>query len=98
MLDKALTPLSDGVAVAVQKGGDEVVGGVVILRGAQDDAAAEDKSLGRGAGADECLELGAEFGLQFDDGSERARHGCPPGRQYNGVELPDVMATRTFFG
>jgi hypothetical protein len=98
MLDEAFTPHSDGVAVAVQRGGDEVVGGVVILRGVQDDAAAQDKSLGRGAGADECLELGAEFGLQFDDGSEGARHGCPPGVLDLGLAFEDIMANHAPFG
>src|SRR4051794_10876341 len=54
-LDEALAPPRDGVAVAVQFGGDDLVGGVVVLGGAQDDATARDKGLGRGAGADEGL-------------------------------------------
>jgi hypothetical protein len=98
MLDKAFTPHSDGVAVATQERGDVLVGRVVVSGGAQDDAATENKSLGRGAGADDGLELGAEFGLQFDDGSEGARHGCPPGVPVLGLALEDIMANHAPFG
>ena len=66
------------MAVAAQFGGDLLVGGLVVVGGAQDDAAAEDQSLGRGAGADEGLELVAEFVGQFDGRAEGTRHGCPP--------------------
>ena len=70
MGDEAFAPLADGVAVAVQFGGDVLVGRVVRLGGAQDDAAAEGQGLGRGAGADEGFELAAQVGIQFDDRGE----------------------------
>jgi len=100
VLEEAFAPLPDGVAVAVQLGGDELVGGFVALGGAQDDAAAEDEGLGGGAGADESLKFGAEFVGQFDGRSEGARHGCPPVGHDKGVRvgLEDIMVRRTLFG
>jgi hypothetical protein len=86
------------VAVTVHLGGNVLIGRVVRSGGAQDDAAAEDKSLGRGAGADEGFELGLEFGLQFDDGSEGARHGCPPGEPDLVPTLEDIIANHAPFG
>src|SRR3954452_18020379 len=66
MIEEALTPQTDGMAGTVQFGGGLLVGRVVRLCGTQDDAAAQDEGLGRGAGADEGLEPGAKFVNQFD--------------------------------
>jgi hypothetical protein len=79
------------MAVTVQFGGDLVVGRVVRLGGAQDDAAAENERLGGGPGADEGLELAATSGIQFDDRAEGARHGSPPGQQDTMVTPPNRM-------
>src|SRR5947209_10050840 len=46
-LGEALAPQADGVAVAVELGGDGLVGGEVVVVGAQDQAAAEGQGLGR---------------------------------------------------
>jgi hypothetical protein len=51
--DEALAPLSDGVAVAVEFVRELLIGKAVGGRRAQDESAAEDQSLGRGAGADQ---------------------------------------------
>jgi len=63
MLDEALAPLTDGVAVTAHLAGNVLIGRAVRSGGAQDDAAAEDEGLGRGAGADEGFELGLGLGL-----------------------------------
>jgi hypothetical protein len=47
---EALAPQADCVAVAVQFGGDLLVRGAVVVRGPQDEAAAEGEGLGRGTG------------------------------------------------
>jgi hypothetical protein len=58
LLEVAVSPLSDGVAVAVELRRELEVGGMVLRGGSQDDPAAEDQGLGRGAGADQGLEAG----------------------------------------
>jgi hypothetical protein len=65
--NEAFTPLTDGVAVTVKCGGDVLVGRVVGCGGEQDDAAAEGKRLGSGAGTLKSLKFGAEFWEQLDD-------------------------------
>jgi hypothetical protein len=67
------------MAVAVELGGDLLVGRVVRLGGVQHDAAAEGQRLGRGTGADEGFESAASLGIQHDHRGERARHVSPPG-------------------
>jgi hypothetical protein len=76
---EAFAPLADGMAVAVEFGGDLLVGRVVRPGGVQHDAAAEGQRLGRGTGADEGFEPAARRGIQLDHRGERARHGRPPG-------------------
>jgi hypothetical protein len=100
MLEEALTPLADGVAIAPQFSGDLEVGRVVVSGGAQDDAAAESESLGGGTRPSKGFELGAKFVSQFDGRSEGARHGCPPVGHDKGVRvgLEDIMVRRTLFG
>jgi hypothetical protein len=66
------------VAITVEFGSDLLVGGAVGLSGAQDDAAAEDQRLGRGAGADEGLQLLLNFSRENQAGAERHWHGTPP--------------------
>jgi hypothetical protein len=48
--------------------------------------------------AGEGFEFGSEFGLQFDDGSEGARHGCPPGSPDWVPALENIMANHAPFG
>src|SRR5512147_582581 len=91
--DEAFAPLADGMAVTVQFGGDVLVGRVVRLGGAQDDAAAKGERLGGGPGADEGFESVATIGIQFDHRGEGARHGSPPGEQDTAVTLRDMMPT-----
>ncbi len=45
-LYKAFWPLADGVSVTTELGGDDLVGGILICRGQQDDATAKDQRLG----------------------------------------------------
>src|SRR4051812_47198928 len=47
---EALAPLADGVAVAVEFGGDDLVGGAVVVGRPQDQTAAEGQCLGSGGG------------------------------------------------
>jgi hypothetical protein len=86
------------MAVAVQCGGDVLVGRVVRLGGVQDDAAAEGQRLGSGAGADEGLQMSTQAGGQFDDRGEGARHGRSPGERGTAVALCDMMPTGPMLG
>ena len=81
------------MAVAVQRGGDVLVGRVVRPGGVQDDTAPEGERLGGGPGADEGFESAAESGLQFDNRGEGARHTNPPGEQVTAVALQHMMPT-----
>lgn len=56
---EAFTPQADGVAVAVQLVRDLLVGGSILVGGAQDEATTEDEGLRGRACADEGLELAA---------------------------------------
>jgi hypothetical protein len=47
--------------ITAEVGGDVLVTGPVLVRGPQDESAAEDQGLRGGAGADQGLELLAEF-------------------------------------
>jgi hypothetical protein len=76
--DEALAPLADGVAVAVQFGGELLVVGPVVGRGTKDDVAAKDQGLRCGASPDQGLELLAQFGGKDDPRSERTCHERPP--------------------
>src|SRR3954470_3030340 len=91
--DEAFAPLADGMAVAVECGGDLLVARVVRLGGAQDDAAAKGQRLGSGTGADEGFEPAAKVGIQFDTRGEGARHGSPPSEQVTAAALQDMMPT-----
>jgi hypothetical protein len=55
--DEAFPPQADGMSIAVELGGDVLVGGLVVLGGAEDESAAEGECLGSGAGLDQRLEL-----------------------------------------
>jgi hypothetical protein len=96
--NKPFTPLADGVAVAVQVVGNGLVGRGVLSGSPQDDATAEDQGLGGRAGADEGFQVRANVGGQFDDGTEGARHGKPPGNLHNSFLLQNIMATHAPFG
>ena len=98
MLDEAFAPLTDGVAVTAQFGGDFLVGGAVLTSGEQDDAAAEGERLRGGTRPSEGLKLAAEFIGQFDSGAERTRHGCSPHKRYRAVGLGDIMVPRVSLG
>jgi hypothetical protein len=81
------------MAVTVQCGGDLLVGRVVRLGGAQDEAAPKGQRLGGGTGADEGFELAAQISSQFNDRGEGARHGRPPGEQDTAIALQAMMPT-----
>jgi len=81
------------MAVAVEFGGDLLIGRVVWAGGAQHDAAAEGQRLGSGTGAGEAFEAAATIGIQFKDRGEGARHGRPPGEQDRVVTLRSMMPT-----
>jgi hypothetical protein len=53
LLQEAIAPVPDRMAVAIQFRGDLQVGGLVPRSGAQHDLTAEGQGLGRGAGAGE---------------------------------------------
>ena len=72
--DEALAPLADGVAVAVQFTSNLLVVGPVVVGRAQDEAAAKDQGLRRGAGPDQGLELLAKFGSKDDRRPKRTWH------------------------
>ena len=76
--DEALTPVADGVPVAVEFGSHLLVGGAVGLGGAQDDATAEGEALRRGASVGQRLKLLAEVVRQDDPGPEGTGHERPP--------------------
>src|SRR3954452_5058524 len=75
---KALAPEAGRVAVAVQRGGDVLVGRVARDRGPQDDAAAERQRLGRGTGAGKSLEAVPQFRGEGETRAERTGHERPP--------------------
>jgi hypothetical protein len=91
--DETLAPLADGMAVAVEFGGDVLIGGVVGPGGTQDDAAAKDQGLRRGTGANQTFELRANLRCQFNWGSEGAWHGCPPWLRHKIDCLGNFIAT-----
>jgi len=97
MLDKAFTPLADGVAVAPHLGDDVLVGKVVVLGSTQDDATAEGQSLGSGSRAGEGFESFAKSLTQFDGRGKGAWHGGPPDEQDPTTGLDDSMATHLRF-
>ena len=65
--DEAFAPQSDSMSIAVEFGGDVLVGRLIVLGGAEDKSAAEGKCLRSGAGLNQGLEL---FAVVFgeDDG------------------------------
>jgi hypothetical protein len=91
--NEAFAPAADGVAIEAKLGGNFLVGWVVRLSRAQEDTAAENQGLGRGAGADQGFELGAKFVWQLDDRAEGTRHSRPPGKFDQMVPLLVIMAT-----
>jgi hypothetical protein len=50
VLEIAVSPESDGVAIAGELGGDLEIGGIVAVGGPEDQAAAKDEGLRRGTG------------------------------------------------
>jgi hypothetical protein len=64
--DEAFTPQANGVSITVQFRGDLLIGGAVVVGGAEDGAAAQEEALWSGARADQDLELLPDFGGQDD--------------------------------
>ena len=62
------------MAIAVEFLGDGLIGGLIGVGSAEDDAAAKDESLGCGAGPDEGFELPAGISGQVELGAEGKRH------------------------
>jgi hypothetical protein len=96
--NEAFAPAADGVTIAAKFAGHFLVGRVVPLGRAQDDTAAENQGLGRGAGTDQGFQLAAKLVLKFDDRAEGARHGRPPGKFDQMVSLLLIMATHAPHG
>jgi hypothetical protein len=71
--------------VAAKFDGYLLVGGVIVVRGPQDESAAEDQGLRGGAGADQHLKLLAEFVGQAQSGAEGTWHEKPPCSDSSGV-------------
>jgi hypothetical protein len=69
------------MAVAAEFGRNDLIGGLVGVGGAEDDATAKDESLGSGASADEGFELATQVGGQIENGAEGTRHDKPPDQQ-----------------
>jgi hypothetical protein len=63
------------MAVTVELLGNGLVGGLIGVGRAEDDAAAKDESLWGGPGPDERFELSAHVGGQVDRGTEGKWHG-----------------------
>lgn len=61
---EAFAPDANSVAFAVQFGGDLLVVGAIVVRGTQNELAAQAQGLRGGACADQCLKLMTEFGGQ----------------------------------
>jgi len=70
----AFTPLTHGVAVAVEGVGYLSVGRLLGLCGHQDDPTTKDQRLRRGSRADERVECSALLSRKIDGGSKRAGH------------------------
>ena len=75
---EAFAPLADGVAVAAKFGGNLLIRGVIGVSGTQDKSAAQDQRLRGGAGADQGLELLAEFVGQTQSRAKGTWHEKPP--------------------
>ncbi len=58
---EAFPPLADGVSIAVEFLGDGLIGGLIGIGGAEDEAAAKDERLWGGPGPDERFELSARI-------------------------------------
>jgi len=71
---EAFPPLADGMSIAVEFLGDGLIGGLIDVGSAEDDAAAKDESLWCGSGPDERFELSARIGGQVDQGTEGKWH------------------------
>jgi hypothetical protein len=71
----APAPGGDGVAIAVELGGDLEVGGLVPGGGPEDQPAAERQGLGSGPGSNQALELGALSAREGDRLREGEGHG-----------------------
>jgi hypothetical protein len=63
------------MAIAVEFLGDGLIGGLIGVGSAEDEAAAKDESLRCGPGPDERFELAARLGGQIDQGAKGKRHG-----------------------
>ena len=92
--NEAFPPLADGVPVAIQLLGELLVGGIVSGRGVQDEATAERQGLGSGTGADQGLEVLAEFRRQDDTRAKGTRHDLPPCTQGDNDCVRGVIMAR----
>ena len=96
--DEAFPPLADGVPVAIQLLGQLLIGGVVSGRGVEDEPTAKGQGLGRGASADQGLQLLVEIRGEYDTRGKRPRHDVPPCTRGNNEAFEGVImaAVRTF--
>lgn len=75
---EAFTPQADGMAIAAEVRGDLLIMGPVVIGSAQDKPAAKDEGVGRGACADEGLQLLVGFWGKDDARPEGTWHERPP--------------------
>jgi hypothetical protein len=75
---EAFAPLAHGVPVAVEFAGDLPIAGPIVLGGTENEPATKDQRLRCRAGADQGLQLLANFGAKYDTGTERTSHERPP--------------------
>ena len=98
MSDEAFPPLANGVPVAIQLLGELLVGGMVGSGSVEDEAAAESQGLRGGTGANQPLELVAEFGREDDTRAKRTWHDLPPcTRRNNDRAAEGIMASLDTF-
>jgi hypothetical protein len=74
VVEEAIAPQSDRMAIAVQLGSDLTVGRLVRLRRPEDEATAQDQSLGSCGGPGQPLELAPGVRGESDRASEGKRH------------------------
>jgi hypothetical protein len=74
LLQKAVSPDPDGVAITVELGGDLKVAGVILVSGSKDQSAPEGQDLRRGTSSNQGLQLSALRVCQRNGLCEWERH------------------------
>jgi hypothetical protein len=95
VIEKAVAPQSDGMAITVQRGGDLAVGRLVWLCRSEDKATAQSQSLGSGSGSAQPLELGAGVCGENDGACEGKWHQRHPCIGRSGINKPVIKMQQT---